>query len=426
MENDSRGADTIGNCSQHDVYQTLIQCQTSFWPVTSDVNSPLASTLSFLDSVLNITSINYPLHSSIMSESPSPLDAPLPSQMKKNNQPPTRARFTDSERHALRAHHNLLTASGVPTPQSHLSTWFSTTFGHGISQSQISKILSSRYAHLDAPPKLPDNCRNRAAAHPELDQVLGEWYAKAKAEGVKVSGDDLREMARRFWLEGRGGEGEMPKFSNGWLEGFKHRHGVERKRYNKDPSKAHLSKNEKEKERLRERQVAMPRVKASEALKALETLDTFFNQRGNVQPMDEETKKYIKSMIRPMRQLARQEDEEMRQMAKNSIELSGLKSMGGSATPQQPHQQQQQEPNQGFGHGMRSGNSNNDAGYVPTSFPLHQQRQLPPAPQPVQRIDPRLESMSVNASPCGQRYETPGGGVASLQSWILQHDSQNQ
>ena len=364
-----------------------------------------------------------------MSKSPTSLDAPLPSQLKKNNQPPTRARFTDSERHALRAHHNLLAASGVPTPQSHLSTWFFTTFGHPISQSQISKILSSRYAHLDAPPKLPGNCRNRAAAHPELDQVLGEWYAKAKAEGVKVSGDDLREMARRFWLEGRGGGGEMPKFSNGWLEGFKHRHGVERKRYNKDPSKAHLSKNEKEKEKLRERQAAMPRVKASEALKALETLDTFFNQRGNVQPTDEETKKYIKSMIRPMRQLARQEDEEMRQMAKNSIELSGLRSMGGNATPQQPQQQQQQQqpqqPNQGFGNGMRQGGSSNSNGYVPPSFPLHQQRQLPPAPEPVQRIDPRLESMSSTSLPYGQRYETPGGGVASLQSWILQQDSAN-
>ena len=145
-----------------------------------------------------------------MSESP----APLPSTIKQNNQPPTRARFTDSERHALRAHHHLLTTSGVPTPQSHLSTWFHTAFGHPISQSQISKILSPRYAHLDAPPKLPDNCRNRAAAHPELDAVLGEWYVKAKADGVKVSGDDLREMARRFWQEGRGGEGEMPKFSN--------------------------------------------------------------------------------------------------------------------------------------------------------------------------------------------------------------------
>ena len=250
--------------------------------------------------------------------------------------------------------------------------------------------------------------------------MLGEWYAKAKAEGVKVSGDDLREMARRFWLEGRGSEGEMPKFSNGWLEGFKHRHGVERKRYNKDPSKAHLSKNEKEKERLRERQAAMPRVKASEALKALETLDTFFNQRGNVQPTDEETKKYIKSMIRPMRQLARQEDEEMRQMAKNSIELSGLRSTSGNATPQQL-----QQPNQGFGNGMRQGNSSNNNGYVLPSFPLHQQRQLPPAPEPVQRIDPRLESMSSTASHYGQRYETPGGGVASLQSWILQHDSAN-
>lgn len=363
-----------------------------------------------------------------MSKSPRSLDAPLPSQLKKNNQPPTRARFTDSERHALRAHHNLLAASGVPTPQSHLSTWFSATFGHPISQSQISKILSSRYAHLDAPPKLPDNCRNRAAAHPELDQVLGEWYAKAKGEGVKVSGDDLREMARRFWLEGRGGEGEMPKFSNGWLEGFKHRHGVERKRYNKDPNKAHLSKNEKEKERLRERKAALPRVKASEALKALETLDTFFNQRGNVQPTDDETKKYMKSMIRPMRQLARQEVDEMRQMAKNSIELSGLRSMGGNATPHQPHQsqqQQQQQSNQQFGNGTRQGNISSNTGYIPPSFPLHQQRQLPPTPETVQRIDPRLESMSNNVSQYGQRYETPGAGVASLQSWILQHDSQN-
>lgn len=392
-----------------------------FSAITSDVKFaiPARHRSSIAHSISS--QVHYHCRSFIMSESPSPLDAPLPTQTKKNNQPPTRARFTDSERHALRAHHNLLAASDVPTPQSHLSTWFSTTFGHPISQSQISKILSSRYAHLDAPPKLPDNCRNRAAAHPELDQVLGEWYAKAKAEGVKVSGDDLRDMARRFWLEGRGGEGEMPKFSNGWLEGFKHRHGVERKRYNKDPSKAHLSKNEKEKERLRERQAAMPTVKASEALKALETLDTFFNQRGNMgQPMDEETKKYIKSMIRPMRQLAREEDEQMRQMAKNSIELSGLRSIGGNATPQQ-----QQQPNQQFGSGMRQGNSSSNTGYVPPSFPLHQQRQLPPAPEPVQRIDPRLESMSSNTSPYGQRYEAPGG-VASLQSWVLQHDSANQ
>lgn len=230
---------------------------------------------------------------------------------------------------------------------------------------------------------------------------------------MKVSGDDLREMAKRFWQEGRGGEGEMPKFSNGWLEGFKHRHGVERKKYNKDPSKAHMSKNEKEKERLRERQAMKPLVKAGEALKAMETLDDFFSQRGS--RADEDQKKWVKSMLRHIREIAREEERAARLMAMDSVDLSSLRSISGNGAAS--------HPGQGIGGGRQTSN-NSDTGYVPPSFPLHQQRALPQAqpPQQQQRIDPRLKSMDSNESPYAQRYDTPSGGVASLQSWIMQHD----
>lgn len=250
---------------------------------------------------------------------------------------------------------------------------------------------------------------------------MGEWYAKAKADGVKVSGDDLREMARRFWQEGRGGEGEMPKFSNGWLEGFKHRHGVERKRYNKDPSKAHMSKNEKEKARLQERMASKPLVKAGEALKAMETLDDFFNQRNS--SADEEQKKWVKSMLRNLREMTREEDRVARQMAMDSIDLTALRSTSGTGGQgQSQHGEGNGGGRQALGNVTNNTNNGSDNDYVPPSFPLHQQRALPqvqPAQQQ-QRIDPRLENM--NASPYAQRYDTPSGGVASLQSWIMQQD----
>lgn len=332
--------------------------------------------------------------------------SPEPEEVKK------RARFTDTERHGLRAHHAMLTSSGIPLPQSHLSTWFKTTYGHPISQSQISKILSPRYAHLDAPPKLPDNCRNRAAQHPELDKVLGEWYNKAKADGVKASGDDLREMAKRFWAEGKGGSGEMPKFSNGWLEGFKHRHGVERKKYNKDPNR--LPKNAAYKAKLE----ARPPVTAEEAVKALDVLERWMAQ--NKESEDSRMRDWVKRKLRETREVEREENRIARQAAMDAYRLqnasngsSGNQSLGGGS-----------QPLGGVTQEMSQNTTQNPNINTPPTFPMHQQQlqqrqQLPQMPQQ-QRIDPRLESMS-SESPYGQRYQTPQGGIGSMDPWLLQH-----
>ena len=137
--------------------------------------------------------------------------------------PKKRRAITDSERKALRDHH-ADPANGRP-PHKELRRWFQEKFGHTPSQSTISESLSARFVHLDTQiTAQSEHKRQRNASWPELEAALFDWQQRMMFKNATITGDILREMATLFWSKlPQYASIETPKFSVGWLIGFKQR-----------------------------------------------------------------------------------------------------------------------------------------------------------------------------------------------------------
>ena len=146
--------------------------------------------------------------------------------------------------------------------------WYEKQYNHRLSRSTVSESLDEKFKFLDKPtrpiddsiaqtpqgpqgpqnPQNPSNAGNapnldapsrsrlpkflehpkqriRAAEWPELEQTLILWHQALEEKGAVITGDLIKEKARVFWdripsLQNK----HPPKFSNGWLEGFKARH----------------------------------------------------------------------------------------------------------------------------------------------------------------------------------------------------------
>lgn len=138
-----------------------------------------------------------------------------------------RKAVTDAQRQALRKRKR-----EHPGHQSELIAWFKSQYDHTLNQSQVSKILSSSYDHLDSLDTKKDKCllevkRQSAGDWPDLEGALFEWQQRMQKNKAVITGDILKNQASKLWdslpqFEDR----PKPKFSNGWLEGFKHRYKI--------------------------------------------------------------------------------------------------------------------------------------------------------------------------------------------------------
>lgn len=136
--------------------------------------------------------------------------------------PRKRRAITDLERRNIRKRN--AKQSG---PQSALVLWFYQETGHQLNQSQISKILSTDYAYLDDDTRKPSQLgskRHYKGDWPELDAALFEWQQRMQKKKAVITGDLLKAQASIFWNRLPQFEDiPEPKWSNGWLEGFKKR-----------------------------------------------------------------------------------------------------------------------------------------------------------------------------------------------------------
>ena len=160
--------------------------------------------------------------------------SPLPSRPRSHH-PHLRARNDvepshEAERRNLRDWY-YVEKKEIPT-QKAIKSWFYSKYFHHLSQSTISEILSDTFAYLDAV-KRPSTTltRNRQGVWPDLDAALSEWQNRVNRIGATVTGDILMEKARDLFgkLPQYAGV-EMPKFSEGWLDGFKTRYKIRRYR----------------------------------------------------------------------------------------------------------------------------------------------------------------------------------------------------
>lgn len=113
-----------------------------------------------------------------------------------------------------------------------ISKWLKRTESHDISESTICHILSDRFTHLDNSLSSSRNSatlRHRAAYWPDLEISLFEWQQRMQRKNATITGDILKGMAEQFWLRlPQYQEVEMPKWSAGWLDGFKTRHKIKK------------------------------------------------------------------------------------------------------------------------------------------------------------------------------------------------------
>jgi hypothetical protein len=140
-----------------------------------------------------------------------------------------RRALTDADRSIIRKRNQ----EHPPGHQKELVDWFTATTGHPLNQSQVSKILSSKYDYLDDihtrkdKQMLKEKNRSSVGDWPELEYALFEWQQRMEAKKAIITGDILKTKAKQLWdALPQYDNIEEPKWSNGWLEGFKKRYKI--------------------------------------------------------------------------------------------------------------------------------------------------------------------------------------------------------
>jgi hypothetical protein len=136
-----------------------------------------------------------------------------------------RRALTDSDRLIIRKRNQ----TNPPIHQKDLAEWFRQETGHTINQSIISKVLSEKYDYLDSFEKKKDKQslqqkKQSSGDWPALEGALFEWQQRMEQKKAIITGDVLKEKAKQLWSAlPQYSDIEEPKWSNGWLDGFKRR-----------------------------------------------------------------------------------------------------------------------------------------------------------------------------------------------------------
>jgi Tc5 transposase DNA-binding domain/DDE superfamily endonuclease len=100
-----------------------------------------------------------------------------------------------------------------------------------LSLSTASDILSNTNSHVDSDLINPKAKNSRGAKWDTLEKALADWALEFDRRFGTVSGDLLRLTATELWKELPEYQGlECPKWSEGWLSGFKSRYNFHRRR----------------------------------------------------------------------------------------------------------------------------------------------------------------------------------------------------
>ena len=136
-----------------------------------------------------------------------------------SNLPQKRKAVSDKERFQIRKR-----SREHPRSQVDLIKWFYAQSSHKLDQSQISRILSSKYDYLDDTTQKQVQNRHRVSKSdwPDLEAALYEWQQRLQKKDAVITGEILQQQAIKLWQAlPQYQNQEQPKFSNGWLEGFK-------------------------------------------------------------------------------------------------------------------------------------------------------------------------------------------------------------
>ena len=116
-----------------------------------------------------------------------------------SNPPNKRHTLTDSDRQRIRKQYK-----EHPGQQSTLIAWYLQQSGFKLEQSQISRILSSKYDYLDTLDTRKDkgrleHKRSSKGDWPELEAALFEWQQRMQNKKAVITGEILKGQAVKLW-----------------------------------------------------------------------------------------------------------------------------------------------------------------------------------------------------------------------------------
>jgi hypothetical protein len=86
----------------------------------------------------------------------------------------------------------------------------------------VGDILNKKEFHESDNEGSPSSKRHRSGLNADMEQCLYLWFANARSKNVPLTDEILKEKAKHFGDE----TGVTDKYSNGWLQLFKTRHGA--------------------------------------------------------------------------------------------------------------------------------------------------------------------------------------------------------
>ncbi|EAU86253.2 centromere binding protein B [Coprinopsis cinerea okayama7 len=95
----------------------------------------------------------------------------------------------------------------------------------GIERSTVSKILKHKNQWLNVDDNAEAHAKNRPSKFPELEAVMRDFLQEALDKDIPLSDSLIRTRALEI-AKGLGISEEKFKASSGWVENFKHRHGI--------------------------------------------------------------------------------------------------------------------------------------------------------------------------------------------------------
>jgi Fission yeast centromere protein N-terminal domain len=135
----------------------------------------------------------------------SALSATVPTPVPSSESKKRRRELSNAQRAEIRRH--FYDNSDSKPTQKQLILWFKEKHYHTLTQSQVSKILSDQYTHLDDD-KWLNKGKNIQADYPDLEAALYQWEIAANSSGrLTVTSDILQQMAARLWHQ-------LPQYSD--------------------------------------------------------------------------------------------------------------------------------------------------------------------------------------------------------------------
>jgi len=139
--------------------------------------------------------------------------------------------------------------------QHQIATWASREFQRPFTQSMVCKILEDRYAYLDEksfPRGTTGSSRHLSANNPILEVALYKWHIHMETLKLPVTSAIICKAAYSLWYRMPDFQHlPEPKWSNGWLQGFKKQHRIKQYKQSGEAASADITGSEEEIVRIR-------------------------------------------------------------------------------------------------------------------------------------------------------------------------------